>query len=104
MLQYAEGLTGRQPTDQVRANRLEVPPRLGTGESGFDFSVLSDFHARLIEHGPKSTSWTWFWPGAPNSGCCVQAVSSAPTPPTRASSPRWSVQLTVGTISLTDAQ
>ena len=52
VLQYAEGLTDRQAADQVRA-RMDWKFLLGLelNDPGFDFSVLSDFRARLIEHG-----------------------------------------------------
>ncbi|KPI01857.1 hypothetical protein OK006_7877 [Actinobacteria bacterium OK006] len=52
VLQYAEGLTDRQVADQVRA-RMDWKFLLGLelDDPGFDFSVLSDFRARLIEHG-----------------------------------------------------
>ncbi|MEU9546713.1 transposase [Streptomyces mirabilis] len=52
VLQYAEGLTDRQAADQVRA-RMDWKFLLGLelDDPGFDFSVLSDFRARLIEHG-----------------------------------------------------
>ncbi|MFE9969145.1 IS1182 family transposase [Streptomyces sp. NPDC005525] len=52
VLQYAEGLTDRQAADQVRA-RIDWKFLLGLelDDPGFDFSVLSDFRARLIEHG-----------------------------------------------------
>ncbi|MFF1740771.1 IS1182 family transposase [Streptomyces mirabilis] len=52
VLQYAEGLTDRQAADQVRA-RMDWKFLLGLEleDPGFDFSVLSDFRARLIEHG-----------------------------------------------------
>ncbi|MFJ9847752.1 IS1182 family transposase, partial [Kitasatospora sp. NPDC101155] len=52
VLQYAEGLTDRQAADQVRA-RMDWKFLLGLelDDPGFDFTVLSDFRARLIEHG-----------------------------------------------------
>lgn len=52
VLQYAEGLTDRQAADQVRA-RIDWKFLLGLelDDPGFDFSILSDFRARLIEHG-----------------------------------------------------
>ncbi|SCE54447.1 Transposase domain, partial [Streptomyces sp. di188] len=52
MLQYAEGLTDRQAADQLRA-RMDWKFLLGLelDDPGFDFSVLSDFRARLIGHG-----------------------------------------------------
>ncbi len=52
VLQYAEGLTDRQAADQVRA-RMDWKFLLGLelDDPGFDFSVLSDFRARLMEHG-----------------------------------------------------
>jgi transposase len=52
VLQYAEGHTDRQAADQVRA-RMDWKFLLGLelDDPGFDFSVLSDFRTRLIEHG-----------------------------------------------------
>lgn len=52
VLQYAEGHTDRQAADQVRA-RMDWKFLLGLelDDPGFDFSVLSDFRSRLIEHG-----------------------------------------------------
>ncbi|MFJ2582465.1 transposase [Kitasatospora aureofaciens] len=52
VLQYAEGLSDRQAADQVRA-RMDWKFLLGLelDDPGFDFSVLGDFRARLVEHG-----------------------------------------------------
>ncbi|MGW2770810.1 transposase [Streptomyces sp. NPDC001275] len=52
VLQYAEGLSDRQAADQVRA-RMDWKFLLGLelDDPGFDFTVLGDFCARLIEHG-----------------------------------------------------
>ncbi|MEU2517137.1 IS1182 family transposase [Streptomyces syringium] len=52
VLQYAEGLSDRQAADQVRA-RMDWKFLLGLelDDPGFDFTVLSDFRSRLIEHG-----------------------------------------------------
>ena len=52
VLQYAEGLTDRQAAEQVRA-RMDWKFLLGLelDDPGFDFTVLGDFRARLIEHG-----------------------------------------------------
>jgi transposase len=52
VLQYAEGLSDRQAADQVRA-RMDWKYLLGLelDDPGFDFTVLGDFRARLIEHG-----------------------------------------------------
>jgi transposase len=52
VLQYAEGLSDRQAADQVRA-RMDWKFLLGLelDDPGFDFSVLSDFRSRLVEHG-----------------------------------------------------
>ncbi|MFV2011495.1 MULTISPECIES: transposase [unclassified Micromonospora] len=52
VLQYAEGLSDRQAADQVRA-RMDWKYLLGLelDDPGFDFTVLSDFRARLIKHG-----------------------------------------------------
>jgi transposase len=52
VLQYSEGLSDRQAADQVRA-RMDWKYLLGLelDDPGFDFTVLGDFRARLIEHG-----------------------------------------------------
>ncbi|MFJ9846267.1 transposase [Kitasatospora sp. NPDC101155] len=52
VLQYAEGLSDRQAADQVRA-RMDWKFLLGLelDDPGFDFTVLGDFRARLIEYG-----------------------------------------------------
>lgn len=52
ILQYVEGLTDRQAADSVRG-RIDWKYALGLKltDSGFDFSVLSEFRARLIEGG-----------------------------------------------------
>ncbi len=52
VLQYAEGLSDRQAAEQVRA-RMDWKYLLGLelDDAGFDFTVLSDFRARLIKHG-----------------------------------------------------
>ena len=50
VLQYAEGLTDRQAANAVR-ERIDWKYALGLelGDPGFDFSVLCEFRARLIE-------------------------------------------------------
>ncbi|MGP4085190.1 IS1182 family transposase [Streptomyces sp. KR55] len=52
VLQYAEGLSDRQAAEQLRA-RMDWKFLLGLelDDPGFDFTVLGDFRARLIEHG-----------------------------------------------------
>jgi transposase len=52
VLQYVEGLTDRQAADQVRA-RMDWKFLLGLelDDPGFEFSLLSAFRSRLIEHG-----------------------------------------------------
>ena len=52
VLQFAENLTDRQAADAVRG-RLDWKYCLGLGleDEGFDFSVLSEFRARLIAGG-----------------------------------------------------
>ncbi|HWF82080.1 MAG TPA: transposase, partial [Streptosporangiaceae bacterium] len=49
VLQFAENLTDRQAADAVRG-RLDWKYCLGLelGDEGFDFSVLSEFRARLV--------------------------------------------------------
>ncbi len=50
IMQFIEGLTDRQAADAVRS-RLDWKYALGLEltDSGFDFSVLSEFRSRLIE-------------------------------------------------------
>ena len=52
VLQFAENLTDRQAADAVRG-RIDWKYCLGMelDDPGFDFTVLSGFRARLIEHG-----------------------------------------------------
>jgi transposase len=52
VLQFAENLTDRQAADQVRG-RIDWKYCLGLDleDPGFDFTVLSGFRDRLIEHG-----------------------------------------------------
>jgi transposase len=52
VLQYAENLSDRQAAEQVRG-RIDWKYLLGLEliDPGFDFSVLSGFRARLVEHG-----------------------------------------------------
>ena len=52
LVQYIEGLPDRQAAEAVRT-RIDVKYALGLSLSdpGFDFSVLSEFRARLVEHG-----------------------------------------------------
>jgi transposase len=54
VLQYAENLSDRQAADAVRG-RIEWKYALGLEleDAGFDFSVLSGFRARLVEHGQE---------------------------------------------------
>jgi transposase len=51
VLQFAEGLTDRQAADAVRA-RIDWKYVLGLPleDAGFDYSVLSEFRGRLLEH------------------------------------------------------
>jgi hypothetical protein len=52
VLRYAGGLTDRQAADHLRA-RMDGKFLFGLelDDPGFGFSVLSDFRARLVEHG-----------------------------------------------------
>ena len=51
LVQYIEDLTDRQAADAVRS-RMDIKYLLGLEltDPGFDFSVLSEFRTRLIEH------------------------------------------------------
>ena len=51
MMQFAENLTDRQAADAVR-DRIVWKYVLGLAltDAGFDFSVLSEFRQRLVEH------------------------------------------------------
>src|SRR5438128_9300217 len=56
VLQFTENLTDRQAADAVRG-RLDWKYCLGLSleDEGFDFSVLSEFRARLVAGGLEST-------------------------------------------------
>ena len=51
LFQYIEGLPDRQAAEAVRT-RIDIKYALGLSltDPGFDFSVLSEFRARLVEH------------------------------------------------------
>jgi transposase len=52
VLQFAENLTDRQAADAVRGRiDWKYAPGLELDDPGFDFTVLSGFRTRLIEHG-----------------------------------------------------
>ena len=54
IMQYAEGLTDRQAADAVRTRiDWKYVLSLELTESGFDFSVLSEFRGRLLAHGAE---------------------------------------------------
>jgi transposase len=56
VLQYAEGLSDRQAAEQVRARMdWKFLLALELDDPGFDFTVLGDFRARLVEHGLEET-------------------------------------------------
>jgi transposase len=56
VLQFAENLTDRQAAHAVRS-RIDVKYLLGLelSDSGFDFTVLSGFRQRLLEHGLENS-------------------------------------------------
>jgi transposase len=54
LMQYAEGLTDRQEALAVRTRiDWKYVLSLELTESGFDFSVLSEFRSRLLAHGAE---------------------------------------------------
>ncbi len=54
LMQYAEGLTDRQAADAVRTRiDWKYVLSLDLTDSGFDFSVLSEFRGRLLAHGAE---------------------------------------------------
>jgi transposase len=54
LMQFAEGLTDRQAADAVRT-RIDWKDVLSLelADTGFDFSVLSEFRSRLLAHGAE---------------------------------------------------
>jgi len=78
VLQFVEGLPDRQAAEAV-AGRIDWKYCLGLPleHSGFDFSVLSEFRARLVEHDLTRAGFdavlSWGWSGA--------GASSARMPP-----------------------
>jgi transposase len=54
LMQYAEGLTDRQAADAVRTRiDWKYVLSLELSNTGFDFSVLSEFRSRLLAHGAE---------------------------------------------------
>jgi transposase len=54
LMQYAEGLTDRQAADAVRTRiDWKYVLSLELTDSGFDFSVLTEFRGRLLAHGAE---------------------------------------------------
>lgn len=54
LMQYAEGLTDRHAADAVRTRiDWKYVLSLELTDSGFDFSVLSEFRGRLLAHGAE---------------------------------------------------
>jgi len=54
LMQYAEGLTDRQAADAVRTRiDWKYVLSLELTDTGFDFSVLSEFRSRLLAHGAE---------------------------------------------------
>ncbi|GAC1386799.1 MAG: hypothetical protein NVSMB33_16340 [Ktedonobacteraceae bacterium] len=54
LMQYAEGLTDRQAADAVRTRiDWKYVLSLELTDTGFDFSVLSEFRSRLLEQGAE---------------------------------------------------
>ena len=54
LMQYAEGLTDRQAADAVRTRiDWKYVLSLELSDTGFDFSVLSEFRSRLLAHGAE---------------------------------------------------
>jgi transposase len=54
LMQYAEGLTDRQAADAVRTRiDWKYVLSLELTDSGFDFSVLSEFRSRLLDQGAE---------------------------------------------------
>jgi transposase len=54
LMQYAEGLTDRQAADAVRTRiDWKYALSLELTDSGFDFSILSEFRGRLLAHGAE---------------------------------------------------
>src|SRR5215472_10870494 len=54
VMQYGEGLTDRQAADAVRTRiDWKYVLSLELTDSGFDFSILSEFRGRLLAHGAE---------------------------------------------------
>jgi len=54
VMQYGEGLTDRQAADAVRTRiDWKYVLSLELTDTGFDFSVLSEFRGRLLAHGAE---------------------------------------------------
>jgi transposase len=83
VLQFAEGLTDRQAANAVRT-RIDVKYALGLEleDQGFDFSVLSEYRARLVAGGAEQRLFEALLTHAKARGWRhPRVVASAPTRP-----------------------
>jgi transposase len=83
ILQFVEQLTDRQAAVAV-AGRIDWKYALGLelDDPGFDNSVLSEFHARLVEHECSRLCFDKVWIGVGSWGWSSPAASGERIPPT----------------------
>ncbi|MFF3159117.1 transposase [Streptomyces sp. NPDC057910] len=81
VFQMAESLTDRRAAEAVR-DRLSWRYALGLGleDTGFDHSVLSQFRARVVEHGLEEKALDLLPARLTGQGMPGAGASSAPTP------------------------
>ncbi len=62
VMQFAEGLSDRQAAEAVRSRiDWKYALSLELEDSGFDFSILSEFRQRLLQKAKKLNFWTRCW-------------------------------------------
>ena len=81
VMQFSEGLSDRQAAEAVRS-RIDRKYALGLqlSDPGFNFSALSEFHARLVEGGRERLLLEKLLEGCKKRGYLkVRGAGSAPT-------------------------
>lgn len=82
VLQFAENLSDRAAADAVRT-RIDWKYGLGLelDDPGFDYSLLSEFRARLAEGDRADQLLQVMWTAWRRPGCSRGGAGSVPTPP-----------------------
>jgi transposase len=80
VMQFAEGLSDRQAAEAVRV-RIDWKYALGLEleDTGFDYTLLCEFHARLLQGSAEERLLDTRWTPAPAADCSKPADANVPT-------------------------